>query len=59
LIWGIAPLPEQLRLGGDFREAYFSNKVEGVPVQQQFLTMRADVYGDIKVGRFRAAGSLG
>ena len=59
LLWGIAPLPEQLRLGGDFREAYFSNKVEGVPVQQQFLTMRADVYGDIKVGRFRAAGSLG
>ena len=28
-------------------------------MQQQFITMRADLYGDIKVGRFRAAGSIG
>ena len=26
---------------------------------QKFITMRADLYGDIKVGRFRAAGSIG
>ncbi|HEX4449023.1 MAG TPA: hypothetical protein VH044_19920, partial [Polyangiaceae bacterium] len=56
---GIAPLPEQLRLGGDFREAYFSNQVEGAPVQQEFITMRADLTADIKVGRFRAAGNIG
>ena len=54
-----APLPQELRLGGDFREAFFSNKVEGAPVLQEFLTMRLDMYGDVKVGRFRAAGSLG
>jgi hypothetical protein len=56
---GWVPLPEALRIGGDFREAYFSNQVENAPVQQQFITMRADLYGDIKVGRFRAAGSIG
>lgn len=60
LLWGLVPtLPEQLRLGGDFREAYYSNKVDGIPAQQEFITMRADLYGDIKVGRFRAAGSIG
>jgi hypothetical protein len=58
-LWGLVPLPEQLRLGGDFREAYFSNQVENAPLQQELITMRADVYGDVKVGRFRAAGSLG
>jgi hypothetical protein len=54
-----APLPPELRLGGDFREAFFSNKVEGTPVLQKFITMRLDLYGDVKVGRFRAAGSIG
>jgi hypothetical protein len=58
-LWGLVPLPEELRLGGDFREAFFSNKVENTALQQQFITMRADAYGDVKVGRFRAAGSLG
>jgi hypothetical protein len=56
---GWVPLPDALRLGGDFREAFFSNQVENAPLQQQFITMRADLYGDIKVGRFRAAGSIG
>ena len=56
---GLVPLPEAVRIGGDFREAYFSNQVEGAPLQQQFITMRADLYGDVKLGRFRAAGSVG
>src|SRR5580704_4627372 len=59
LLWGLVRLPEAFRLGGDFREAYLVNQVEGAPVVQQFITMRADLYGDIKVGRFRAAGSIG
>src|SRR5580700_6713649 len=60
LLFGlIAPLPDQVRLGGDFREAFYSNKTEGAPVNQEFITMRADLYGDVKVGRFRAAGSIG
>jgi hypothetical protein len=59
-LWGfVAPLPEQIRLGGDFRESFFSNKVEGSKLQQKFMAMRADLYTDIKVGRFRAAASLG
>src|SRR4029077_12727225 len=54
-----APLPPEVRLGGDFREAFFSNKVEGTPLLQKFITMRLDLYGDVKIGRFRAAGSIG
>ncbi len=60
LLWGlIAPLPESLRFGGDFREGFYSNKPDGAPLEQQFITMRADLYGDVKIGRFRAAGSIG
>jgi hypothetical protein len=58
-LWGVVPMPEQVRLGGDFREAFFSNQIEGIPIQQEFITMRADLYADIKLGRFRAAGSIG
>jgi hypothetical protein len=58
-LFGLAPLPEQLRMGGDFREGYLSTQVENAPVQQQFITMRADLTADVKVGRFRAAGNLG
>ena len=56
---GIVSLPEQLRLGGDFREGFFSNKVAGAPLQQELITMRADAYGDVKLGRFRAEGAIG
>jgi hypothetical protein len=56
---GLVPLPEQLRLGGDFREGFFSNQVEDAPVLQQFITMRADLTADVKIGRFRAAGNIG
>ena len=59
LLWGLAPTPAQLRLGGDFREAFFSNQVAGAPVQQSLITMRADVTADLKLGRLRIAGNLG
>ncbi len=58
-LWGLVKTPEQLRLGADFREAYFSNQSEGAPLEQELITMRADLYGDLKIGRFRAAGSIG
>jgi hypothetical protein len=58
-LFGLTPMPEQLRLGGDFREAFLSNQVEGAPVEQQWITMRADLYGDVKVGRFRATANIG
>ncbi|MGO9833235.1 MAG: hypothetical protein ACLP1X_03380 [Polyangiaceae bacterium] len=56
---GFVPLPEQARLGGDFREGFLSTQASGAPLQQQWITMRADLYGDFKFGRFRAAGSIG
>ena len=59
LLWGLAPLPSQLRLGGDVREAYYVNQTQGGVLQQELITMNADLYGDIKVGRFRATGNLG
>src|SRR5271154_4073575 len=30
-LFGLVKTPEQLRLGGDFREAYFSNQADGAP----------------------------
>src|ERR1035438_4303933 len=56
---GFLTLPEQARIGGDFREAFLRNQSAGAPAQQQWITMRADLYGDFKFGRFRAAGSIG
>jgi hypothetical protein len=58
-LWGLVPVPDALRVGGDFREGYFSNQVENAPVQQEFITMRADLYADVKLGWLRAAGSIG
>jgi hypothetical protein len=58
-VWGLVQPSEGLRIGGDFREAYFSLKPEGAPATQQFITMRADLMADIKVDRVRAAGSIG
>jgi hypothetical protein len=58
-LWGAVPLPEQLRLSGDFRESYFVNQAQGAPLLTELITMRADATADIKVGRFRAAGNLG
>ena len=56
---GLAPLPDQVRLGGDFREGLVRNVMVGVPVQQSLITMRADLFGDMKLGRFRMTGNIG
>lgn len=58
-LWGLAPLPKELRLGGDFREGAYINQTEGGVLQQELITMNAVLYGDIKVGRFRATGNIG
>jgi hypothetical protein len=58
-LWGLVPMPDAMRMGGDFREGFFSSQADGAPIVQQLITMRADLYGDIKIGRFRAAGSIG
>jgi len=59
LLWGILSLPESLRFGGDVREAWLATKVDGAPTDTRQILMRADLYGDVKLGRFRAEGSIG
>ncbi|MGD0678570.1 MAG: hypothetical protein ABSC94_24450 [Polyangiaceae bacterium] len=58
-LWGEWLPPSELRVGADFREALLSVQAEGAPLVQQFITMQADAYADVKIGRFRALGSLG
>lgn len=58
-MWGLIPLPEGVRLTGGFREAYLDSQAQGAPTLTQWITMQADLTGDIKVGRFRAAGNIG
>ena len=56
---GAIELPENLRLGGDVREAFLRVTPEGAESSDRWLLMRADLYGDLKLGRLRFAGSLG
>ena len=58
-LWGLVPLPEGVRLTGGFREAYLDTQAQGAPTLTQWITMQADLTGDIKLGRFRAAGNIG
>jgi hypothetical protein len=59
LAWGKIQTADALRLGGDFREAWFTVHPDGAPSTQSLITMQADLFGDFKVGRFRAAGTIG
>jgi hypothetical protein len=56
--WGLVPLPDELRLGGDFREAYFGQQPSGSTYTDRLITMQADLFGDIKFHRFRAEGNI-
>lgn len=58
-LWGEMKPPEELRLMGDFREAYLISKPDTGPPLRRFMTMRADLGADVKIGRFRAEGSVG
>jgi hypothetical protein len=57
--WGAIKTVDQFRLGGGFREAFFSFQPQDVPSTERFITMQADLFADVKVGRFRAAGTIG
>jgi hypothetical protein len=59
LLWGEVQPPEQLRMGGDFREGFLSTQAQGAPLVQQLITMQLDAYADVKISRFRAEGSIG
>jgi hypothetical protein len=58
-LWGAIELPAELRLGGDVREAFLASRQTGGHVDQRFITMRADLYGDIAWRRLRAGASIG
>ena len=59
LAWGTMQTSDALRLGADFREAWFTEHPDGAPSNQSLITMQADLFGDIKIGRFRAEGTIG
>ena len=59
LAWGQVQTSDAIRLGGDFRQAFFSLKPEGTPGTNRLLTMQADLFGDLKIRRFRAEASIG
>lgn len=59
LAWGQVQTSDAVRLGGDFREAFFSMKPDGGPAMTSLITMQADLFGDITYKRFRAEGSIG
>jgi hypothetical protein len=56
--WGQIQPADSVRLGGGFREAFFDLNVGGAP-SNRLITMQADLFGDFKIGRFRAAGTIG
>ncbi len=58
-LFGIAPVPEGVRLGGDVRAALLRVKPEGAPAMSRAILMRADGYADVVLGRLRIAGGLG
>ena len=57
--WGQIQTSDNVRLGGDFREAFFTTKPDEGPSTTQFITMQADLFADVKIDHFRIEGSLG
>jgi hypothetical protein len=58
-LWGTFDLPDELRLGGSIRTAYSTTKSADDPIDSGFLLMRSDLFADMKLRKFRAAGSIG
>jgi len=57
--WGGGDLPDEIRLGADLRGGFFAMKPADHALDKRFLLMRADLFGDIKLWRVRAAGTIG
>jgi hypothetical protein len=55
---GAVDLPDSLRLGGDLRGGFLVEHAADETTKRLVL-MRSDLYGDLKVWRVRAAGSIG
>jgi hypothetical protein len=59
LAWGLIQTSDALRLGGDFREAALGINPDNAPGSTTLINMRADLLGDLKLQRWRVAGSIG
>ena len=58
-LWGAFDPPDALRLGGTIRPAFSASKSADDPTDSRLMLMRSDLFGDLKLLRFRAAGSIG
>jgi hypothetical protein len=58
-LFGAAPLPDWLELGGDVRLMSLSSKPRGVPLTNRLIWMQLDAHATVSVSRFVASGSLG
>jgi hypothetical protein len=58
-LFGIVGMPDALLVGGWLRSGYIWNSAAGHLVDHRLLLMRADLGAQLKVGRFRASGTIG
>jgi hypothetical protein len=56
---GKVKLPEPLRLKGDVRGLALTRKIEGVPIESDFIWMQADFAAALRLDSFVASGSFG
>jgi hypothetical protein len=58
-LWGAAPLPEWLLLGGSGRYMLMHSRTDGAPSRTEFIQMVTELRAQAHSGRWRASGSLG
>jgi hypothetical protein len=58
-LFGALRTPEALSLGGGIRAMPMYLSVEGAGATTDFILMQADIAGELHLGNFRAAGSIG
>ena len=58
-LFALVKLPDEVLLGGWVRNGYIWNTADGDLVDRRFLQMRADLAAQVKLGHFRANGTIG
>jgi len=58
-LWGAVPLPDPIDLGGSFRVASFSDKVDADQLTNRILYMQADLAAALNTTRWVGAASIG
>jgi hypothetical protein len=57
--FGLVPMPENLQVGGYYRQGYIQNIQSGKTLDERSLYMRADVEAHLQAGKVRVDGSVG